>query len=40
MQSANAFGAEVTALRSTRNLEIVRSIGGAHVIDYKKEDFT
>lgn len=40
VQIAKSMGAEVTGVCSTRNVDMVRSIGADHVIDYKKENYT
>jgi NADPH:quinone reductase-like Zn-dependent oxidoreductase len=40
VQIAKSFGAEVTGVCSTRNVDMVRSIGADHVFDYRKENYT
>jgi NADPH:quinone reductase-like Zn-dependent oxidoreductase len=40
VQIAKSFGADVTGVCGTRNVDMVRSIGADHVIEYTREDFT
>jgi NADPH:quinone reductase-like Zn-dependent oxidoreductase len=40
VQIAKAFGAEVTGVASSKNLDLLRSIGADHVVDYTRDDFT
>lgn len=40
LQLARSFGATVTAVCSTRNVELARSLGASHVVDYTREEFS
>jgi NADPH:quinone reductase-like Zn-dependent oxidoreductase len=40
VQIAKSFGADMTGICSTKNVDMVRSIGADHVVDYTQEDFT
>ena len=40
LQLCKHFGAEITAICNTKNIELIQSLGADHIIDYQKEDFT